>query len=485
MPDADCLTDMDEARTGLRGRFARSAFLAVTAVVIGGCYFAFATRLTWTPWPDVTGGYTFNTMLRSLLEGRVDVDPRQVGMEGYERNGLTYTYFGILPALFRLPVASQLWRDWTLLSSVLAASTAALALLYAGLRLIACAGGQPSRAVGITLAASLVLSGPSIELLGKPSVYIEVILWGYAFACLALYALLPVILRARPSRDTLLVLAVCAAATVLTRISTGIGLLACVAIVLAVALRQLPTLRQRLRLAAPALVLCACGVGICLTVNQLRWGSPLKFNDFRYYTIVKDNPARQQRIREFGSFNLARIPYALGYYIAPARFFATPAASPQSRTVARLFDPPEGPPASVPATWPLWCALCAGILLPGSAQARRPVVDLGRLSGLLAALLVAPILILSYIYLAFRYRAEFAPAMLLLAMAGCRELMSWLDGLQRPRLAWGVVAAAVLLGGLQVTNSIQSAFAHGCAPWGAWTDTPQGPRDCRTREAPR
>ena len=44
-------------------------------------------------------GMTFNSMLEHLLHGEFDVDPTAVAFEGVVRDGKTYTYFGILPAL--------------------------------------------------------------------------------------------------------------------------------------------------------------------------------------------------------------------------------------------------------------------------------------------------------------------------------------------------------------------------------------------------
>src|SRR5260370_42632144 len=49
-------------------------------------------------------GLTFNSMLLHLLNGSFDVDPQTIGDEGVLRNGLTYAYFGIAPALLRLPL---------------------------------------------------------------------------------------------------------------------------------------------------------------------------------------------------------------------------------------------------------------------------------------------------------------------------------------------------------------------------------------------
>src|SRR5260370_39451315 len=49
-------------------------------------------------------GLTFNSMLLHLLNGSFDVDPPRIGDEGILRNGLTCAYFGIAPALLRLPL---------------------------------------------------------------------------------------------------------------------------------------------------------------------------------------------------------------------------------------------------------------------------------------------------------------------------------------------------------------------------------------------
>lgn len=44
----------------------------------------------------------FDSMLAHLLHGEFNVDPKAIGFEASVRNGKTYTYFGIFPALLRL-----------------------------------------------------------------------------------------------------------------------------------------------------------------------------------------------------------------------------------------------------------------------------------------------------------------------------------------------------------------------------------------------
>ena len=49
-------------------------------------------------------GMSFNSMLEHLQRGQFDIDPQAIRFEGYVHNGKTYSYFGILPALLRLPL---------------------------------------------------------------------------------------------------------------------------------------------------------------------------------------------------------------------------------------------------------------------------------------------------------------------------------------------------------------------------------------------
>jgi hypothetical protein len=49
-------------------------------------------------------GMVFNNMLEHILHGEFDVDPSAIAFEGFARDGKIYSYFGILPALLRLPL---------------------------------------------------------------------------------------------------------------------------------------------------------------------------------------------------------------------------------------------------------------------------------------------------------------------------------------------------------------------------------------------
>src|SRR5258708_9639098 len=77
---------------------------ALFGLIVAWAYYArllsFGSAGLFAPVPH---GLTFNSMLTHLLHGRFDVDPDSIGDEGFLKDGLVYTYFGVMPALFRLP----------------------------------------------------------------------------------------------------------------------------------------------------------------------------------------------------------------------------------------------------------------------------------------------------------------------------------------------------------------------------------------------
>lgn len=74
----------------------------------------------------LAGGYFsnfFDDQARALLDGRLDMDPQSLAIEGFVHDGLTYTYFPPFPALLRLPVlmtTKEFDYQLTLLSMALA-----------------------------------------------------------------------------------------------------------------------------------------------------------------------------------------------------------------------------------------------------------------------------------------------------------------------------------------------------------------------------
>src|SRR5687768_6739197 len=139
----------------------------------------------WTGWQR-TLGFAFNSMLLHLLRGEVDVDPVAIKWEAMiTGDGKTYAYFGILPALVRLPLLPFFDLSTTDVSALtcLAAVTLAVAAKLDTLRAIAArvpdAGAR--RPALIAAAVLFALGGAQIQFL-RVSVYQEAMLWAGALA---------------------------------------------------------------------------------------------------------------------------------------------------------------------------------------------------------------------------------------------------------------------------------------------------------------
>ena len=69
--------------------------------------------VTWGDWkffePEDFCGF-YDAQARSLIEGRLDIPPAAIGNEAFTFQGKTYGYFGIGPALLRIPLVSHLQK---------------------------------------------------------------------------------------------------------------------------------------------------------------------------------------------------------------------------------------------------------------------------------------------------------------------------------------------------------------------------------------
>src|SRR4051794_35768217 len=119
---------------------------------------------------------TFNSMLLHLLRGSFDVDPRTIGTEGFVRGDRTYAYFGIFPALFRLPFLA--WpdfetTDFTRLSCLVADGVMASFKLSSVILIWRAADNRGQMVLlYFALGATILLGGAQIQFL-KPSIYNE------------------------------------------------------------------------------------------------------------------------------------------------------------------------------------------------------------------------------------------------------------------------------------------------------------------------
>src|SRR3984893_1534656 len=130
-------------------------------------------------------GLTFNSMIEHLSRGRFDVDPSIIGFEGCVRDGRTYAYFGVLPALLRWPLL--IWPrfagvDFTAVSCAIAATLGAIAKLATVRQARHVMGDGPYTVRSrLFVVAVLIFGGAQLQFL-RLAIYAEPLPWASPIA---------------------------------------------------------------------------------------------------------------------------------------------------------------------------------------------------------------------------------------------------------------------------------------------------------------
>ncbi len=415
------MTVAGSLRSAINRELPHPLALTLVGAVLFCFYTSVATQFGGDWWPRGSCGAIFNAQAVALLAGKMHLDPAVLGDEAFVHNGRHYTYFGIWPALLRMPLLPFLDRDWTALSCALAASLATAFLL---LTLRKASEGPcrtwPLRIMLLATAATFVASGPQFELTAKPTVYVEAILWAYAFACAFIWHAFPLALGRAVTPARLAGLGALAALALQAKVTTGISLYAACGLIALAALWQVRGAGATaiIRLLASCALPLALGALVAGSINYARWGNPLEFANLARNVFYANDEARSSRLRTYGAFELERIPHALKYYFAPDSFYAARRAEHGRGDITRLFDKAEGPSASQFENKLAWWALGLITLLRQRGRFRwgsrlRPFEI-----AILLSFTLGPTIILSYGYLAFRFGAEFAPIALTTALLG-------------------------------------------------------------------
>jgi hypothetical protein len=431
-------------------------------------------RLHQPTWPV---NRTFNSMIEHLVHGQFDVDPNTIGGEGNLRNGHVYAYFGITCALVRLPLLlfHRLDLDVTRWSCLIAVCLAGMMKIRIVLFLRRYCGSTPASewAVGLML-AYIVLGGAAVGYL-KASIFQEVVFWAVACATVFVYFAVKGLVTGQFTAAALSWMAFAAGCAMLTRVSTGLGLCAAFGLLLPVLLAQELRAGRAVftrRFLIPVAILAALLIAVG-TVNYYRWENPWTFTGGTYIGY-HENPERLIPQHLYGHFNLARIPLGLSYYFLP--LWAIQGGDGRllfEGTQTRLMDSLELPPSSFFLTDLLPIAFIVFLAIALWAGRRDLACSLRREWGfaqreetqppfrlfylaqglaLAAGLAVPCVLMMTFIWMNYRYRMEFYPEMDLLAFLGLYATVSNPALLARfNRCRRWMLAAAVV--------SIVSAFA--------------------------
>lgn len=360
-------------------------------------------------------GSCYDSLAKSLLQGRADVDPDLIGIEAFSVNGHTFMYFGLFPALLRLPFVvsgSQLVGYLSPLSCFTAgvvsiAAFSALCMPHARRNPFMAAWAL----LGFTLGTPLFFLGLSA------SIYHEAIMWALAGALWSVTSLLYLFSSGRRKIPWLALCAIAAAVALLARVTFGFPAYLCVAAGFFASVRE----GGRKKIVGACLaVLPAIGA-----VLVQMWYNYIRFDSIFIVALYKPG-VFSVNLDDFGGMsNWRRIPELLALYFLPSMenfslsfpfvLMANPTYSDPSLFLSYL-EPVAA--LSVTAPWLVVFAIAGGVSI-----IRRPVFG----TALVAALLIGcwyPIL--SLYSITERYVAEFIPALVFLVAAAWRAEAPWM-----------------------------------------------------------
>ena len=421
----------------------RRAVFAGLLVVIAVYYLFLLSNGTFELFTPEMFSRVFDNMLVHLLHGEFTVDRSIIDYEAFTRNGKTYSYFGIFPALLRL-VAMPFTDVATVELARVSCLTAVVIFVALQLRMLLIAHNSllPENRMPWALtvvAAATVFSGPQLYILGTAYIYLEPILWSAAMAA----AFNLIVLRAAlgggglRSRD-LVSIAVLAGLAINTRPTIGVALyLGTVLLVMWTAWRRhegerrlsanprgigtaMAALLRDRSVLWPVVVLGLLGIVVSV-VNFERWGNPFTFGDFHYNYWIRHNPIRLAALENYGDLNLGRMWIGALYY-ATGIPYVLKSVPPFSAYLQARFVAIEAPPIIPLLTNPLTILLAGIGLYRLWTRPRLPVdsVAILRLALIGNASAVAMIFMASG--LALRYRFDLAPVMTLAAVVGYRSV---------------------------------------------------------------
>jgi hypothetical protein len=321
-------------------------------------------------------GLVFNDLARRLMRGDMTIDPNVITYEAFVRNGRTYTYFGIFPALLRIPLVLAGATAYPMARISCIAALWIVSFTTIRMTQAALHSDLPLRTYWPLAAAAVIgvsFSGPLIYCLSAASIYNEVIFWAAAGTATFNWIVVRRVCAGsslRPLDHNLLALT--AGCVLLTRVTCGVALYAALTLLLlwpsliVLLLEDWParsrTFGRMLREAVPAIAIATVFVVAEGAVNQLRWGNAFTPAPLQDYLQYIDSPHRAEVLSvlaRHGTIDLIRIPFAALYYGLGVK---VDGLFPQ--IVSEHFLGIEGPRMVTLLCAP-WILVCACFAIPG------------------------------------------------------------------------------------------------------------------------
>jgi hypothetical protein len=378
----------------------------------------------------------YGALARSLLSGHLDVTRAVIGNEGFYVDGKVYLYYGILPALLRIPFLLA-GAGWIPEPRFFVFAEAALTALLFHLTIFSVLTARAGALEKSTLRATVVFSGaigwfasPAYLLTSNASIYNEP--FGCALLLLAavVYLLREQILAALSgafpvvSAGRLAGIALLAALALHARPPMAVSLFVVVGVLcLLTALEPAAgrTLVRRIghfarKSALPGLLL-ASSIAAFLWLNWARFGNPFSsgpITHYGYYLFVEGLSDRMEAFIAEGRFDVRRvIPNLI------VNFLGFPwGHSALSGFLGAGSIRLEGPLMGVLILWLIPSIYAAfGISLLAKTLRGTPRAGLW-LVALAAAMSLSTLIILSYATVTLRYKSEIWPLIFVLAIFG-------------------------------------------------------------------
>ncbi len=384
-------------------------------------YFALFTSYSFNPFQKEDLDLVFNDMILRLSRGDFTIDPKIILAEAYVRDGRTYAYFGVTPAVARLAFLPFIDLRTTSVSAIICTLLAFAISVLNYVSMSTAAGFPKSSFLRNCFFLMFLFSGLPLYLAGSHAIYIEVTLWALFFAAMFIYSYVRYRSSGHKLKAYLISMAVCAGLCLNTRVTTGAMLSAAWVVVFLHGLSREPWRgRWPNRLMSKAEIYAGLALSaftlLALYVNYERWGSPLEFADITRQIYQQHmHPERAVILHRYGAFNFIRAPFGVQYYFFPVwGLWGSDHVSILNSFMQTYMHGAEFPPASLVLTDALLVWL-AGLYLVkasrGLAQRltdRRPIRASADLI-VWACFAPIPVLMLSHIYMALRYRIEFFP----------------------------------------------------------------------------
>jgi hypothetical protein len=411
----------------------------VTTIVGTLSYWVLVTNgtLDFTGWERF--GLAYNSYLVNLLDGRLSVDPETIRLEGFYDGETAYMYFGVLPALLRLPFLPFVDFDTTYLARMIvfifSAATAGLchAISIIFIRRSTDVFDLELRSSWYWVTGLLCWgSSATVILISSASVYHEPLAVGLFLAILYLF----VVMRFWRGRNqsnqlVLMTLALIAGLSVHARPTIAIGLyLATVGLAFTLWMARCRgqssfkvVMTNALLIGTPpALILLFFGV-LLLWMNFARWGDPFVMAPLDHYGVVLQVEGVSPRIEamiEDGRFNLLRIPAnLLAHLLGGYQSWHETLTDFFNLGVVRLEQPTIG---IVMLFVPFLFLAVRGV---GCLRRFWVIDDATALPLFLvgAAYVVTTSLILAYATVTYRYKVEIWPLLFFLSLFGLVDIV--------------------------------------------------------------